>query len=83
MIKCMRPRIARFGNVCISPHPSLRGRRPWQSMAFETAGRHVAAPRPDEMRLQRLLGPCIYKSIQLNLGARGGLNVADLGAQTR
>ena len=52
-------------------------------MAFETAGRHVAALRPDEVRLQRLLGPCIYKSIQLNLGARGGLNVADLGAQTR
>ena len=52
-------------------------------MAFETAGRHVTALRPDEMRLQSLLGPCIYKRIQFNLGARGGLNVADLGAQTR
>jgi hypothetical protein len=52
-------------------------------MAFETAGRRVAALRPDEMRLQSLLGLCIYKRIQFNLGARGGLNVADLGAQTR
>ena len=83
MIHCMCPRIARFGNVCISPNPSLRGRRPWQSMAFETVGRRVAALRPDELRLQSLLGPCIYERIQLNLGARGGLNVADLGAQTR
>jgi len=83
VIHCMRPRIARFGNVCISPNPLLRGRGPWQSMAFETAGRHVAALRPDAMRLQRLLGPCIYKRIQLNRAAYSRLHGADLPARMR